>query len=103
MKATKKKTRTFNYYQDPAHGWVKVKNSLLKKLGIEREISAYSFTRGDYSYLEEDMDASLLDKTLNEKNIGTKYKQFHTNKSSKIRNYKSYCAREIFGTGLLTN
>lgn len=91
------KTLTFNYYCDPAHGWVKVKNSLLKKLGIEREISGFSYTRGDYSYLEEDCDASRLADALEKNKIEIKYKQFHTNKSSKIRNYNSYCAREIFG------
>lgn len=91
------KTRTFNYYCDPAHGWVKVKNSLLKKLGIEREISGYSYTRGDYSYLEEDLDATTLDNALNKLGVKAKYKEFHTNKSSKIRSYNGYCAREIFG------
>jgi hypothetical protein len=95
------KKRTFNYYQDPAHGWVKVPVKLLQKLNIEKEISAYSYFRGDYAYLEEDLDASLFDKSMVENGFGTIYKQFHTNKSSKIRNYKSYCAREIFGTGLL--
>ena len=95
------KKRTFNYYQDPAHGWVKVPVKLLQKLNIANEISSFSYFRGDYAYLEEDLDVSLFDKSMVENGFETIYKQFHTNKSSKIRNYKSYCSREIFGTGLL--
>jgi len=95
------KKRVFSYYQDPAHGWVKVPTKLLKQLNIEKEISAFSFYRGDYAYLEEDVDASLFDKKMTENKFATIYKQFHTDKSSKIRNYKSYSALEIFGVGLL--
>ena len=91
------KTKTFNYYCDPSHGWVKAPVSLLKDLQIEKEITSFSYYRGGFAYLEEDMDASLLHKKLEEKGVEVKYKEFHTNKSSKIRNYNCYCHRAIFG------
>mgnify|MGYP006883109353 CR=1 FL=1 len=90
------KTKTLHYYADPAHGWIKVPLKLLKELDIAKEISAFSYSRGDYAYLEEDRDASLLHEALKSKGITPKYKEFHINKSSKIRNYNSYCARNLF-------
>ena len=47
---------TFTVYSDPGHAWVKVPRDLLKTLGIESDISPYSYMRGEFAYLEEDCD-----------------------------------------------
>lgn len=78
------------HYCDPGHGWMKVKRSLLVKLGIADKISAYSYQRADMAYLEEDCDAGLLLRTLDAKGIKWAIKSSHTNKTSRIRNYRRY-------------
>jgi len=49
--------RKFDFYSDPSHGWLEVKRPELVELGIETQISGYSYQKGDYVYLEEDSDA----------------------------------------------
>jgi hypothetical protein len=84
------KTITIKFYNDPGHGWCKVKKSLLIKLNIADKISGYSYERNEYAYLEEDCDAALLINTLNDKGLSYKLLNMHTNKRSRIRNYNSY-------------
>lgn len=50
--------RTFDYLQDPSHGWVKVPIKLLAELKLLDQISPYSYMRGAFAYLEEDSDYS---------------------------------------------
>lgn len=84
------KTFTVILYTDPGHGWAKVKKSVLANLGIANDISPYSYQRGDYAYLEEDCDLSLLCKRLLENNTNAKFVQRHTDKESRIRSYERY-------------
>lgn len=84
------KTRTFQAYSDPAHAWVKVNKSLLKKYKIDKLISRSSYVNGDYCFLEEDSDLSIFVNALKENNIHPIFKTRHTNKYSKIRSYNSY-------------
>ena len=44
------------FISDPGHGWLKVPLAEIAALGIEEEISLYSFIKGPYAYLEEDCD-----------------------------------------------
>ena len=85
------KTMTFHFYADPGHGWLKVKTALLNKLGIEQEVSSYSYVRGEYVYLEEDCDASIFIDALKTSGVEPKYVE-HVNltKQSRIRNYSQY-------------
>ncbi len=78
------------YYQDAGHGWMKVKREFIVFLGIENSISAFSYQREDYVYLEEDCDAEKLLKAMEEKNIKYSLKPYRTNNSSKIRRYECY-------------
>ena len=50
------RTKTYTYFTDPGHGWLRVKRAELNALGIANKISPYSYMRGDYVYLEEDCD-----------------------------------------------
>ena len=87
---TKQKTMTLPYYQDPGHGWARVSIGLLHGLKIAHEISPYSYRRGNYAYLEEDCDLSRLMIAAQAAGIDLKLKQFHTNKTSKIRSYEQF-------------
>ena len=89
------KSKTYNVYADPSHAWVKVKISELEKLGISKYITAFSYVRGDYAYLEEDQDASTLIDELERRGIAPKFKFHHTDNRSKIRGYASFPARSI--------
>ena len=84
------RTLTLNYYQDPSHGWVKIKRDKLITLFIEHLISSYSYQLKDNVYLEEDNDLARLFKACDELQIQVKLKEYHTNKSSKIRAYDQF-------------
>ncbi|MCA9872109.1 MAG: hypothetical protein KC441_00580 [Anaerolineales bacterium] len=45
------------FISDPGHGWLKVPLGELTTLGIQSEITTYSFVDGRFVYLEEDQDA----------------------------------------------
>jgi len=51
---------TFKHYTDPGHGWIAVKRAFLTELGIDQQISTFSFQKGGTAYLEEDRDASIF-------------------------------------------
>lgn len=78
------------YFCDPGHGWVRVKRDVLTKLAIADKISPYSYQRGDYAYLEEDCDLSVLIKALEAAGKKLELVSKHTNRSSKIRSYSCY-------------
>ena len=78
------------YYTDPGHGWFAVKRDLLISLGVERHVSQYSYSRGKTAYLEEDCDASLLFKALQDRGLRYEIVDYFTNKSSPIRSYDRY-------------
>lgn len=82
-----------HYYQDPGHGWVKIKRETLCKLGILAKVSHFSYQRGDFVYLEEDCDVSLLYRTMDAKGQELALRASHTDKQSKIRSYASFGLR----------
>jgi len=80
-----------NFHTDPGHGWLEVKYSELKELGIEDKISSYSYLKDDAVYLEEDCDAAVYLDAM--KANGTEVGFIELNEPdnySKIRDYKSY-------------
>jgi hypothetical protein len=82
---------TLNYYQDPGHGWVKVNKKVLNDLSIADDISAYSYMRGDFAYLEEDCDLSRLMAAAQAAGITVKLREYCSReRSSKIRSYEAY-------------
>lgn len=87
---------TLNIYSDTGHAWCKVPRLLLTKLGIGDKISTYSYQRKDSVYLEEDMDLGTLLGALKAKGVTVKFKEFHTNKQSKIRSYHHYSKQPLY-------
>jgi len=49
---------SFNYYQDPAHGWVEVPEVLVRKLNMH--VTTYSYVNAGMVYLEEDQDLTTF-------------------------------------------
>jgi hypothetical protein len=84
--------KTFNYYSDPGHGWLKVPLSLLDQLGITNKITRYSHTRKGFAYLEEDQDASTFMEAFRARfGISPKIREYCArSKSSKIRSYDHF-------------
>jgi len=50
----------FNFHSDAGHGWLAVKNCLVRELGLATQISQCSYMQGQSSYLEEDCDMSKV-------------------------------------------
>jgi hypothetical protein len=84
------KKLSLNYYQDAGHGWVKIPLKTLVNLSIAHKISRYSYIRRDNAYLEEDNDLNTLYLAADKAGIEIKLKEYHTNKTSKIRSYDNY-------------
>ena len=86
-------TTSFNYYQDPGHGWIAVKIKILEQIGLApSDFSDYSYLRGKSIYLEEDCDAPKFLETWIAK-FGSKppLVEKHTNNRSPIRSYIPNC------------
>ena len=87
-------TKKYNSYEDPSHGWIEVEKTELKHLGIAKQITPYSYMKGNKAYLEEDCDFSLFYKTkeaAGEKiDMNTDLNEHTTNSRSQIRFYDTY-------------
>lgn len=83
--------RKITIYHDPGHSWAKVPRKTLHDLGIADRITAYSYQRGEYVYLEEDQDmATFLYAYRAHFSCIPSFTERHTNRSSKIRSYSHY-------------
>ena len=54
------------FYTDNGHGWLRVDEGMLSKLGIAERISEYSYMNGSNVFLEEDVDAGIYIKAYEE-------------------------------------
>jgi hypothetical protein len=85
------KTITLTVFQDSGHAWVRFPLKRLEKMGIMNKISAYSYQRTTWAYLEEDCDAGVLVEALKADGYTIKdIKVYHTDRRSKIRGYSSF-------------
>jgi predicted acyltransferase (DUF342 family) len=80
----------FDFYSDPGHGWVRVPMKLIKKLNIQKDISVFSYVKGDNIYLEEDNDLTTFIKAMKKVGKTVELREHHTDRVSKIRKYKIY-------------
>lgn len=84
---------TFLKISDSGHGWLAVDRLHLRALGIEGEISGYSYADGAIVYLEEDCDAEKFLNAL-EANGDTYFINHQYGESeSAIRGFKRYNAK----------
>lgn len=54
------------FFSGPAHGWLRVPYELLAEIGLENDISSYSYRAGREVYLEEDEDAGQFKAVMRE-------------------------------------
>ena len=52
--------KTYIFHTDPGHGWLAVPFKELVDLGIQNDISGFSYVKGKTAYLEEDCDAGVF-------------------------------------------
>jgi len=79
-----------NFFSDSGHGWIGTNKALLVQLGIDNDISTYSYIDGDVVYLEEDCDASRLINKLKDNNINYSLNEIYQDGDCFIRNLKRY-------------
>jgi len=77
---------TYNFHQDPGHGWIEVPMSEIERLCIADQISPYSYRKGATAYLEEDCDASVFLRAKEARGEAFAFRDVHTNRDSFIRN-----------------
>lgn len=80
----------YKHYYDASHGWIAVKKSQLKELGIENKITEYSYMKGETAYLEEDCDATTLVKALEAHGIKAEFEAVDHGYNSPIIRYPRY-------------
>ncbi|OGT90135.1 MAG: hypothetical protein A2286_00040 [Gammaproteobacteria bacterium RIFOXYA12_FULL_61_12] len=103
------KTKAFDFYSDPGHGWLAVKKTVLGKLGIAALITPYSYQRGDMAFLEEDCDLSTFFKAFKSAHgVDPVIREHSSSRDSRIRGYVSYRAaphqdRQNGGCGAMTH
>jgi len=82
---------TYTFHHDAGHGWLEVPALELVRLGIEMEITQFSYIFGDRVYLEEDCDAPAFIKAKadNAESFGYR-RRYRGNNASirKLRNFK---------------
>ena len=91
------KTRKFDFYADPGHGWLKVGIGTLNKFGVVDGITSFSYVRGRNVFLEEDSDATRFINAMKEHDIEVKAKYHSSEKRSKIRGYASATPERLRG------
>jgi hypothetical protein len=85
---------SYLFMSDPSHAWLKVKLAELKELGIDRQISSYSYVdrNREWVYLEEDCDAEVFIRAKDNRGELPKLLEQHTDSESPIRYLDRYVA-----------
>lgn len=82
---------TYRFYEDPSHGWLRVTYRELADLGIATKISAFSYRRGQWAYLEEDSDApQFMRAYFKVHGDNPRIRESSCNNPSRIRSYPPY-------------
>ena len=87
----KKKVKKLMMFEDPGHGWCRVRRAEKLFQKVAHRISGFSYQRGQYVYLEEDCD--LAEYYYACKEAGYEIEWVYNvarERMSKIRNYQSY-------------
>lgn len=85
--------RKYVEFIDPGHGWCAVPMEVLRELGIDKQITPYSYISwsGKTAYLEEDVDAETFIKALEARGITYRRgKHRHADGGSSIRKLPGY-------------
>lgn len=78
-------------YSDGAHGWLRVPVDMIKALDIVKNITIFSYLKGRYAYLEEDIDARTFIDAAKSRGIEVIVNsRRESNGPSQIRRYPPY-------------
>lgn len=81
----------FNFHSDAGHGWLAVKKSLVRELGLASGISQFSYMQGQTAYLEEDCDMLAFMNAFERKfGIKPKINYLDSKDRSPIRSFKRF-------------
>lgn len=85
-----------NFFEDPGHGWLEVPVEWLDTLGIQGEITGYSYLGNSAdghpcAYLEEDCDYSTFDAAAKSYGLIVNVHRVYQH-TTPIRGYKRYSA-----------
>jgi len=94
--------KSFQLISDPSHGWLKVPLAELTRLGIADKITSYSYVKGDYVFLEEDLDMTTFMTARNAEGKGVKVMEINRASCGKIRNYTPYSPCPVIDLKLST-
>lgn len=83
-------TSVYTFFSDSGHGYLEVPLTELKRLGIDKDISSYSFTRNGLVYLEEDCDYSVFIDAKAKANEPFDYKAIYMDGDAPCRGYPRY-------------
>lgn len=83
------KDNKFVFHNDGGHGWLAVKRKLIEALGIENEISIFSYQKGQSVYLEEDQDLGTFCKIMEDLEIEIKTRSSYKD-NSHVRYFDRY-------------
>ena len=81
--------KTYIFHTDPGHGWVAVKREELIRLNILKEISPYSYQKGQTVYLEEDCDYGVFISAKEKHNEPFAIRESYQ-RDTPIRNYQPF-------------
>lgn len=84
------KTLKLKFMSDSQHGWLSVKLADIFALGIQADISRYSYIRGKSAYLEEDSDAGIFLNAAKNAGWTVEYSESYTDRRHPIRSYTSW-------------
>ena len=88
--------KPLTFYADPQHEWLAVPYKMLVDLGIEHNITRYSYRSKHLAYLEGDCDAGVFIEAFKAKHGFTPtWVEKHTNSRSHVRSMLSYCGGEV--------
>lgn len=81
---------TLNFHSDPGHGWLEMPKTLARQLGQAfcNAISVFSYQDKYNLYLEQDDDASLALKTLEENGFNVSFNEIRYDDDAPCRNFK---------------
>ena len=79
----------YTFIEDPGHGWLQVPIAELFKLGIQNQITSYSYVNGIHAYLEEDCDFSTFYRAKEARGEPVEYERVYQ-EHTPVRNYPRY-------------
>ena len=80
----------YRFFSDPGHSWLEVSFEEIAHLGLQDQITAWSYIKGPYLYLEEDYDAPLFLQAKKHAGEVVEYVEVTADYNSPVRDYNHY-------------